>query len=103
MLAATYDSSDTQLTLFRVHHHAIIEREGCQSLRCLPNKWFPPFGLDKLRNVIHAEETKTYPLLMLKDHEKFGDTYAQWGGSMYTVITRDTTNIRALLSVQFKC
>ena len=40
---------------------------------------------------------------MLRDHEKFGDTYAQWGGSMYTVITRDTLNIRAVLSGQFKC
>ena len=40
---------------------------------------------------------------MLRDHEKFGDTYAQWGGSMYTIITRDTLNIRAVLSGQFKC
>lgn len=92
----------TERSRTKAQHHAIIEREGCKPLRCLPNKWFPPFGLDKLRNVIHAEATKTYPLLMLEDHEKFGDTYAQWGGSMYTVITRDTTNIRALLSVQFK-
>lgn len=62
-----------------------------------------PLGLDKLRNVIQAEATKTYSLLMLKDYEKFGDTHAQWGGSMYTVITRDTLNIRAVLSEQFKC
>lgn len=71
-------------------------------MRCLPNKWFPPFGLDKLRNVLQAEATKTYPMLMLRDHEKYGDTYAQWGGSVYTVITRDTSNIRELLSGQFE-
>lgn len=40
---------------------------------------------------------------MLSDHEKYGDTYAQWGGPMYTVITRDTSNIRAILSGHFKC
>jgi hypothetical protein len=93
----------TQLTPSQANHRRIIEREGCQPLRCLPNKWFPPLGLDKLQNVIQAEATKTYPLLMLRDHEKFGDTYAQWGGSMYTVITRDIMNIRAVLSGQFKC
>lgn len=41
-------------------------------------------------------------MLMLRDHEKYGDTYAQWGGSVYTVITRDTSNIRELLSGQFE-
>ena len=103
MLDTTKRLHKTQLTLSQANHHRIIEREGCQPLRCLPNKWFPPFGLDKLRNVIQAEATKTYPLLMLRDHEKFGDTYAQWGESMYTIITRDTLNIRAVLSGQFKC
>ncbi|EGP89995.1 putative P450 monooxygenase [Zymoseptoria tritici IPO323] len=39
---------------------------------------------------------------MLGDHERYGDTYAQWGGSVYTVITRDPRNIRAMLSRQFK-
>lgn len=60
-------------------------------------------GLDKLGNVIEAEKTKTYPLLMLKEHEKHGDTYSQWSGPLYTVITRDTNNIRAMLHTQFKC
>ena len=103
MLAIMQELYTTQLTLPQINHRRIIEREGCEPLRCLPNKWFPPFGLDKLRNVIQAEATRTYPLLMLRDHENFGDTYAQWGGSMYTVITRDILNIRAVLSGQFKC
>jgi hypothetical protein len=103
MFATIIRLCDTQLNLLQANHRCIIEREGCRPPRCLPNKWFPPFGLDKLRNVIQAEATRTYPLLMLRDHENFGDTYAQWGGSMYTVITRDTTNIRAILSGQFKC
>lgn len=41
-------------------------------------------------------------MLMLRDHEKYGDTYAQWGELVYTVITRDTSNIRELLSGQFE-
>lgn len=41
-------------------------------------------------------------MLMLRDHEKYDDTYAQWGGPVYTVITRDTSNIRELLSGQFE-
>lgn len=84
-----------------IHRH-IIQREGCQPLKCLPNKWFPPFGLDKLRKVVEAERAKAYPLFMLEDHEKHGDTYCQWGGPMYTVITRDPRNIREMLSRQFK-
>lgn len=76
--------------------------EGCQPLRCLPNKWFPPFGLDKLMKVRKAENAKTYPLLMLEDHERYGDTYAQWGGLTYTVITRDTSKIRTMLSGHFE-
>jgi len=40
---------------------------------------------------------------MLGDHEQYGDTYAQWSGPMYTVITRDTSNIRAVLSSDFEC
>ncbi|KXT08306.1 hypothetical protein AC579_1791 [Pseudocercospora musae] len=83
-------------------HSLIIHRDGCQPLRCLPNRWFPPLGLDKLGNVIEAEKTKTYPILMLKEHEKHGDTYSQWSGPLYTVITRDTNNIRAILHTQFK-
>ncbi|KAF7187754.1 Cytochrome P450 [Pseudocercospora fuligena] len=82
-------------------HSMIFQRDGCKPLRCLPNKWFPPLGLDKLGNVIEAEKTKTYPLLMLKEHEKHGDTYSQWSGPLYTVITRDTNNIRAMLHTQF--
>lgn len=83
-------------------HHQIVQREGCLPPLCLRNQWFPPFGLDKLGKVTEAERSKTYPLLMLGDHERYGDTYAQWGGPVYTVITRDTGNIRALLSKQFK-
>ena len=71
-------------------------------MKCLPSKWFPPFGLDKLAKVIRAEKSKTYPLLMLEDHELYGDTYAQWGGPVYTIITRDPRNLREFLSRQFK-
>ncbi|KAI5359826.1 Putative cytochrome P450 [Septoria linicola] len=39
---------------------------------------------------------------MLHEHEKFGDTYAQWGGPMYTIITRDIENIRTMLSRKFR-
>ncbi|KAI9667950.1 MAG: Protein kinase alk2 [Bathelium mastoideum] len=39
---------------------------------------------------------------MLGDHEKYGDTYAQWGGPIYTILTRDPQNIRAILSGKFK-
>lgn len=81
----------------------IVQREGCQPLKCLPNKWFPPFGLDKLVKVIQAEKKKQYPLLMVRDYGKHGDTYAQWGGSTYTVITRDPSNLRAMLSSNSKC
>jgi hypothetical protein len=39
---------------------------------------------------------------MLEEHERYGDTYAQWGGNMYTIITRDPRNIREMLSRNFK-
>ncbi|KAF2260407.1 hypothetical protein CC78DRAFT_571219 [Lojkania enalia] len=77
-------------------------QEGCKPPKILPNAWLLPFGLDKLRLVIEAEKLQRYPLLMLEEHEKHGDTYAQYGGGLYTIITRDTENIRALLARQFK-
>ena len=90
------------LTSSKEIRRRIVQREGCQPLKCLPNKWFPPFGLDKLVKVIQAEKKKQHPLLIVKDHEKHSDTYAQWGGSTYTVITRDQSNLRAMLSSNLK-
>ena len=95
-------TSDSQLILEQATHLRIIQSQGCQPLRCLPNKWFPPFGLDKLAKVTEAEKTKSYPLLMLNEHEKLGDTYGQWGGPVYTIITRDIDNIRTMLARQFQ-
>ena len=60
-------------------------------------------GLDKLQKVMDSEKSNTYPLLMLGDHEKYGDTYSQWnGGIFYTILTRDPRNLRVFLSRQFK-
>ncbi|KAI9687207.1 MAG: hypothetical protein M1820_010496 [Bogoriella megaspora] len=86
----------------RWQQQPVAELKGCQPLRCLPKKWFPPFGLDKLKKVIEAESSRTYPLLMLKEHEKYEDTYAQWGGPTYVVLTRDPRNLRVILSRKFK-
>ncbi|QIW97932.1 hypothetical protein AMS68_003450 [Peltaster fructicola] len=80
----------------------LSQQHNCQPPKCLPNKWFPPLGLDKLDKVIAAEKTRTYPLLMLQEHETHGDTYTQYGGGVFTVITRDPRNIREVLSRQFK-
>ncbi|KAF2666146.1 cytochrome P450 [Microthyrium microscopicum] len=78
----------------------ISEREGCKPAKCLPNRL--PLGIDKLFKVMEAEKAKAYPLLMLGDHEKFGDTYGQKSGPLYTIITRDPENIRDMLSRKFK-
>ena len=76
-------------------------------MKCLPNPWLRPFGLgplglDKLWKVQAAEKSKRYPLLMLGDHDRYGDTYAQWGSLFYVVLTRDPRNLRAILSKNFK-
>ncbi|KAF2726966.1 putative P450 monooxygenase [Polyplosphaeria fusca] len=39
---------------------------------------------------------------MLEEHEKHGDTYAQYGGGLYTIITRDPVVVREILARQFK-
>ena len=74
-----FDTSDVRLTSHKAVHRSIVQREGCQPLRCLPNRWFPPFGLDKLGKVLEAEKTKAYPLLTLGDHEKYGGYLCSMG------------------------
>jgi len=74
----------------------------CEPTKHLPNSWLLPLGLDKLGKVIEAEKTRTYPLLMQHDHEKYGDTYSQSAGGAYVIITRDPRNVREMLSKQPK-
>src|SRR4051794_28882450 len=73
-------------------------RQGCQPPKYLPQSWLLPFGLDKLRVVIAAEKLRRYPLSMLEEHEKHGDTYSQHSAFQYVIITRDTLNIREVLA-----
>ncbi|KAK8062505.1 hypothetical protein PG997_014602 [Apiospora hydei] len=81
---------------------ALAAASGCQAPKILPNQWLRPFGLDKLGKVVEAEKKSRYPLLMLEEHERHGDTYAQYGGGLYTIITRDPVVIREVLARQFK-
>ncbi|KAK4224503.1 cytochrome P450 52A11 [Podospora fimiseda] len=67
----------------------------------LPNSWFLPFGLDKLFKSLAAEKQRKLPVLSLEEHEKYGDTYAQYAGGLFTILTRDPRNIAALLTKQF--
>ncbi|KAI1361512.1 cytochrome P450 CYP5202A1 [Xylaria arbuscula] len=65
------------------------------------NLWvFLPFGLDKLLKSLEAEGDRRLPLLSLEDHERYGDTFGQYAGGMFTVLTRDSRNIASLLSGQ---
>ncbi|KAK7959659.1 uncharacterized protein PG986_004513 [Apiospora aurea] len=81
---------------------ALAAASGCRAPKILPNQWLRPFGLDKLGKVVEAEKNSRYPLLMLEEHERHGDTYTQYGGGLYTIITRDPVVIREVLARQFK-
>ncbi|KAK4164007.1 cytochrome P450 52A11 [Cladorrhinum sp. PSN259] len=67
----------------------------------LPNSWLLPFGLDKLAKSLAAEKQRKLPVLSLEEHERYGDTYAQYAGGLFTILTRDPRNIAALLTKQF--
>ncbi|KAJ2993107.1 hypothetical protein NUW58_g1945 [Xylaria curta] len=66
----------------------------------LPSSWKLPFGIDKLQKSLEAEKGRRLPLLSLEDHERYGDTYGQYAGGLFTVLTRDSRNIASLLSEQ---
>lgn len=40
-------------------------------------------------------------MFSLVEHERHGDTYGQYAGGLFTIITRDSRNISSLLSEQF--
>lgn len=63
--------------------------------------WKLPFGIDKLVKTINAEKNRKLPVLSLEDHERYGDTYGQYAGGLFTILTRDSRNISSLLSEQF--
>ncbi|KAM3531543.1 hypothetical protein MY4038_004418 [Beauveria bassiana] len=67
----------------------------------LPSSWKLPFGIDKLLKSLEAEKKQRLPLFSLEDHQKYGDTYAQYAGGLFTIITRDSRNISSVLSEQF--
>jgi cytochrome P450 len=66
----------------------------------LPSSWKLPFGIDKLLKSLKAEKERRLPFLSLEDHERYGDTYGQYAGGLFTVLTRDARNIASLLSEQ---
>lgn len=61
-----------------------------------------PLGLDKLRGSLNAERQRRFPPFCLSENEKHGETYSQYSGGQYVIITRDPRNIRAVLSTQFE-
>lgn len=67
----------------------------------LPSSWILPFGLDKWLRSYQAEQERKLPVLSLDDHERYGDTYGQYAGTLFTIITRDPRNIASVLSEQF--
>lgn len=67
----------------------------------LPPSWRLPFGIDKLLKTLKAERERRLPLLSLEEHEHHGDTYGQYAGGLFTIMTRDSRNIASLLSEQF--
>lgn len=81
------------------HDHGT--RQGCGNIRMLPNSWLLPFGLDKLAKSLEAERERKLPVLSLEEHEKYGDTYTQYAGGLFTILTRDPRNVAALLTRQF--
>ncbi|KAI1752089.1 cytochrome P450 [Xylaria castorea] len=81
------------------HDHG--EGQGCGRIYMLPSSWKLPFGSDKLLKSLGAEKERRLPLLSLEDHELYGDTYGQYSGGLFTILTRDSRNIASLLSEQF--
>lgn len=67
----------------------------------LPSSWILPFGLDKWLRSYQAEQERKLPILSLDDHERYGDTYGQYAGTLFTIITRDPRNVASVLSEQF--
>ncbi|KAJ8129985.1 hypothetical protein O1611_g3646 [Lasiodiplodia mahajangana] len=67
----------------------------------LPSSWRFPFGIDKLLKSLRAERERRLPCLSLEDHELYGDTYGQYAGGLFTILTRDPRNIASVLSEQF--
>lgn len=67
----------------------------------LPTSWKLPLGIDKLAKTLKAEKNRRLPILSLEDHERYGDTYGQYAGGLFTIVTRDSRNISSLLSKQF--
>ncbi|KAI0532280.1 cytochrome P450 CYP5202A1 [Xylaria digitata] len=59
-----------------------------------------PLGIDKLLKSLEAERNRRMPLLSLEDHKRYGDTYGQYSGGMFTILTQDSRNIASLLSGQ---
>ncbi|KAI1160694.1 cytochrome P450 CYP5202A1 [Nemania serpens] len=67
----------------------------------LSSSWKLPFGIDKLFKSLEAEKKRRLPFLSLEDHMRYGDTYGQYAGGLFTILTRDPRNITSLLSDQF--
>jgi len=63
----------------------------------LSSSWRLPFGVDKLARVIEAKRRRKLPVLSLEDHERYGDTYGQYAGGLFTIVTRDSRIISSLL------
>lgn len=47
-----------------------------------------------------GEGTKTALAISFEGHERYGDTFGQYAGGMFTILTRDSRNIASLLSGQ---
>lgn len=67
----------------------------------LASSWKLPFGIDKLVKTLDAEKNGKLPVFSLEEHEQYGDTYGQYAGGLFTIITRDSRNVSSLLSEQF--
>jgi cytochrome P450 len=88
---------------YRRHLSLLTKSLQCQPSKHLSNSWVLPFGIDKWAKVIEAEKSRTYPLLMLDEHDRYGDTYTQSaGGVFYIILTRDPRNLREILVRQMK-
>ncbi|KAI1191676.1 cytochrome P450 [Nemania serpens] len=88
------------LWLFPSRHDHGTKR-GCGKIYMLPSSWMLPLGLDKWLKSHRAEQERKLPVLSLEDHERYGDTYGQYAGALFTILTRDPRNIASILSDQF--
>ena len=82
-----------------LHNHG--EDQGCGRIKMLPSSWTLPFGVDKLVKVIKAERNRNLPIVSLEEHKRYGDTYGQYAGGLFTIVTRDSRIISSLLSGQY--